>query len=80
MTPMYSSGSKFIKDAYKNKAVVLRIDGSAKRYEIDKNSHAVIGGGRTLFDGGKGTVWGEKGLDQSNLCPPQYLKKYVKTE
>jgi hypothetical protein len=39
----------------------------------------VIDGGRTLFDGGEGTVWGEKGFEQSTLCPPRYMKEYLKS-
>lgn len=72
LAPMYGHGYKFNSDAYEGKAVVLRIDGAVKQFRLNKDRHAVIGGGKTLFDAGPASVWGAKGFDSSKLC---YAKK-----
>ena len=76
LTPMYGEGLKFNTEVYKGKAVVLRVDGAVKQYRLDENHHVRMGKGRTLFGGGKDTVWGEKGFDSSNLCYAKYPYDY----
>jgi hypothetical protein len=76
LTPMYGDGYKFNTEVHKGKAVVLRVDGAVKQYRLDENHHVRIGKGRTLFGGGKDTVWGEKGFDSENLCYAKYPYDY----
>lgn len=58
MAPM-SNKSKFKEDPYGGKAVVLRIDGSVQQYRISKqNQEAKLPSGKTLFETGTGSVWG----------------------
>jgi len=78
MTPMYGDGYRFNPDVYEGKALVLQVDGRAKILRIDENHHVNIGKGKTLFEGGKGTVWGEKGFDSKNLCYAKYPYSYRK--
>lgn len=78
MAPMYGDGYQFNPDIYDGKAMALLVNGAAKMYRIDKNHHAMIGGGKTLFEGGKDTVWGEKGFDQLRLCYAKYPSPYQK--
>jgi hypothetical protein len=80
--PMYGDGYKFNTDIYQGKGVILRVDGAVKQYRLNKDRHAVIGRAKTLFQGGKGTVWGEKGFDSERLCyaekPYQFVPKVVR--
>jgi len=78
MAPMYGDGYRFNPDVYEGKALVLQVDGRAKTLLIDKNHHVNIGKGKTLFEGGQGTVWGEKGFDSKNLCYAKYPCHYQK--
>jgi len=67
LTPMYGDGYKFNTDVHEGKAVVLRVDGSVKQLLINKEGYAKISGGKTLFDAGLKSVWGEVGFDQNQL-------------
>jgi len=87
MAPMYGDGYRFNPDVYHGKAVALRLNGSVKTLRIDSNHHAVVGGGRTLFQKGPGTVWdkkwggegkGMKVLNPKNLCYAKYPYVYQK--
>jgi len=83
MTPMYGDGYRFNPDVHKGKAMILRIDGSARQFKIDRNHLVSIRVGKsgelkTLFEGGPDTVWGEKGFDASKLCYAKYPYPYVK--
>jgi len=65
-------GYKFDPYAYKGKAMVLRVDGSAVSLRLDKEGNAMLPNGKTLFEGGVESVWGEEGFDKSNLCYAKY--------
>lgn len=52
-------------------AVGLRVDGSAKAWKIGADGKAVAGGGKTLFEGGAGSVWGTAGFDPARLKHPE---------
>lgn len=65
--PMTGKGFKFDPKPYNGKAIVLRIDGAVKIYTIDENGDAVSATGKKIFEGGKDSVWGEKGPDIKNL-------------
>lgn len=55
-----SSDGTFDPLTYNRKAVVLRIDNSASTAPIRPSDKKVlIGGGKTLFQSGEGTVWGD---------------------
>lgn len=71
LAPMTGKGFKFDPEPYNGKAIVLRIDGSVKIYQIDANGDVVLPNGKKLFEGGKDTVWGEKGLDAKSLLFPK---------
>lgn len=47
----------FDPDVYDKKAIVLRIDSSATSESIRTDKKCLVGGGKTLFDSGAGTVW-----------------------
>ena len=68
MNPMYGDKYRFNPSTYQGKGVVLTLNGSARSYRIDSNHHLKRGDGKTLFEGGKDTVWGDKGFDSANLC------------
>ena len=72
LTAMYGDGYKFDPYAYKGKAMVLRVDGSAVGLKLDKEGNAMLPDGKTLFEGGAESVWGEEGFDKSNLCYAKY--------
>lgn len=67
MTPMTGRDHQFAPKAYDGKAVVLTVDGAARQLRLDTRHRAKIGGGKTLFDVGKGTVWETRGFDRSQL-------------
>ena len=67
LTPMSGDGYQFKAGIHKGKAIVLRVDGAVKQLLINKEGYAKIGGGRTLFDAGLNSVWGEAGFDQKRL-------------
>lgn len=67
MAPMEESGETFDPDPYGNKAVVLRIDGSAKQLRINNAKEAILSGSNTVFDTGDDTVWGTDGYDSGDL-------------
>lgn len=69
--PMTGKGFKFDPKPYNGKAVVLRIDGAVKLYDIDKNGDVILPDGKKLFEGGAKTVWGEKGLKKGMLVFPK---------
>ncbi|MCP5538189.1 MAG: hypothetical protein H7A51_18400 [Akkermansiaceae bacterium] len=72
LAPMSGEGVQFDPKPYDHKAVVLRIDGAVKQLLINKDTcKAKIGMGKTLFDGGADTVWGEEGFDVANLVHPR---------
>ncbi len=68
---MTGKGFKFNPKPYNGLAMVLRIDGAVKHYPIDKNGDAILPNGKKLFEGGKGSVWGEKGPEAKNLLFPK---------
>lgn len=78
LTPMYGDGVKFNTEAHQGRAAILRVDGSVKSYRLDENHHVLMHGnsGKTVFDGGEDTVWGEKGFDSGNLCYAKYPYEY----
>ena len=69
--PMTGKGFKFNPKTYNGLALVLRMDGAVKHYPIDENGDAILPNGKKLFEGGKETVWGIKGLDAKNLLFPK---------
>jgi hypothetical protein len=76
LSPMCGDGYKFNTEVYKGKAIALRVDGTVKLYRLDENHHVRIGKGKTLFDAGKDSVWGEKGFDPKNLYYAKYPYVY----
>jgi hypothetical protein len=78
LTPMYGDGYKFNAEVHKGRVIALRVDGAVKQYRLDENQHAVMhkGKGKTLFDGGKDTAWGDKGFDSDRLCYVKYPYEY----
>jgi prepilin-type N-terminal cleavage/methylation domain-containing protein len=56
---------------YDNRGVYLRVDGSARQERINVQDNTIrIGGNRSLFQGGIGTVWGDTNpLTPSVLLP-----------
>jgi len=72
MTPMIGDSFFFDPYVYEGKALALRVDGSVKTLRISQKggleNKALIGGGKTLFDGGADSVWGVDGFDSKNLC------------
>lgn len=77
LAPMYGDGYKFNTDAYREKALVLTVNGSATLLELDKNREAKLRNGTGLFGAGQWTVWGEKGFDSANLCYAKYPYHFV---
>ena len=69
---MYGDGFKFDPYCYDNKAIVLRIDGSILHQRLNKDRHAKLPNGKSLFEGGADSVWGEAGFDKSNLLYARY--------
>ena len=69
---MYGDGFKFDPYCYDNKAIALRIDGSVQTLRLNKDRHAKLPNGKTLFEGGIDSVWGEAGFDRSNLLYAKY--------
>lgn len=69
--PMTGKGFKFNRKIYNGLAIVLHLDGSVKHYSIDENGDAVLPSGKKLFEGGKGSPWGDKGPDAKNLLFPK---------
>lgn len=65
--PMTGKGVKFDPKPFGGKAVVLRLDGAVKTYEIDEKGDVVLPNGKKLFENGEGTVWGEAGFDLKKL-------------
>ena len=66
MAPMSDSGNTFKRDPYDGKAVALRLDGSVQTLRLKKatgggntDGEALIGGGKTLFQTGQDSVWGD---------------------
>lgn len=61
LTPVKSGGTEaeFKPDPYDNRAVYLRVDGSARSERLNQNDGKVKLNGKTLFQSGTGTVWGE---------------------
>ena len=72
LTGMYGDGYKFDPYAYESRAIILRVDGSAVSLRLDKEGNAMLPNGKTLFEGGAESVWGEEGFDKSNLCYAKY--------
>ena len=62
---------KFNPKVYNGLALVLRTDGSVKHYPIDENGDAILPNGKKLFEGGKESVWSEKGPDAKKLLFPK---------
>lgn len=61
VTPLLKGSTElFDGGPFGDKAVVLRIDGSANELPINKSKKAVLGGGKTLLQKGAGTVWGDE--------------------
>ena len=69
--PMTGKGTKFDPEPLGGRAVVLRIDGAVKTYEINENGDVVLPNGKKLFETGADTVWGENGFDQEMLKFPK---------
>ena len=56
--PIIPGTDRFDPKPFDGKAVVLRIDNSVASLPIDKDGHAMLGG-KTLFQTGMDTVWGQ---------------------
>lgn len=67
LAPMMRSGTKFNPQPLDKKCVSLRVDGAVKMYRLNNDNEAVLSGGKTLFESGLGSVWGEEGFDLSRL-------------
>lgn len=75
VAPIAGQGVVFDPGPYDGKAVVLRIDGAVKQLLIDRETgKAKVGEGKTLFEGGAGSVWGEAGFDRTNLVFPEPVR------
>lgn len=72
LAPMYGDGYKFNPHNFKEKAVVLRIDGSVQQYRLTQDREAKLVGGKMLFEGGADSVWAQEGVDRSNLLYAKY--------
>jgi hypothetical protein len=60
--PMKIGTDQFWEKPYGMKAVLLRLDNSVEAPLIrEKDGKASVGDGRTLFDTGEGTAWGNRG-------------------
>ena len=68
---MTGKGTKFDPEPFGGKAIVLRIDGSVKMYEIDKNGEVVLENGKELFENGVNTIWGKSGFKAEMLVFPK---------
>jgi hypothetical protein len=59
VAPMVNQWGACEKTSYDNKAVYLRVDGSARSERLRSSDGKIkLGGGMTLFDTGPSTVWG----------------------
>ena len=59
VAPMVNQWGACEKTSYDNKAVYLRVDGSARSERLRSSDGKIkLGGGTTLFDTGPSTVWG----------------------
>ena len=56
--PIIPGTDRFDPKPFDGKAIILRIDNSVTSVRINKDGHAVLGG-KTLFDTGEDTVWGQ---------------------
>lgn len=65
--PMTGTGVKFDPKPFGGKAVVLRLDGAVKTYDIDAEGDVVLANGKKLFENGEDTVWGHAGFDLKKL-------------
>ena len=73
MAPVAAGGADptFKPDPYDNRGVYLRVDGSARQERLNTTDFKMkTGGGKTLFQTGTGTVWGE---GDNALTPTIYL-------
>jgi prepilin-type N-terminal cleavage/methylation domain-containing protein len=73
MAPVSAGGAEptFKPDPYDSRGVYLRVDGSARSERLNTTDNKIkIGGGKTLFQTGTGTVWGE---GDSAVTPTVYL-------
>jgi len=73
--PMTGHGVKFDPIPYGGKAIVLRIDGAVKLYQINANGDVILPNGKKLFENGKNTVWGVDGFKPEMLAFPERSKK-----
>ena len=71
LAPMTGEGFKFDPKPYNGKAIVLNVDGSVVRYDIDANGDVILPNGKNLFEGGKDSVWGKHDLDAKGLLFPK---------
>ncbi len=71
--PVQTGGTNaiFKTDPYDNRGVYLRVDGSARQERINVQDNTIrIGGNKSLFQGGIGSVWGDTNpLTPSVLLP-----------
>lgn len=56
--PIIPGTDRFDPKPFDGKAIILRIDNSVTSVRINEDGHAVLGG-KTLFDTGEDTVWGQ---------------------
>lgn len=67
LAPMGRSGTEFNPDPMGKQCVILRVDGAVKVYRLNAANEAVVGGGKTLFASGAGSVWAEGKFDIKRL-------------
>lgn len=71
MAPVVRQTLHFDHDPYDGYAVILRVDGSWKSSRLNRHGEASASSGGTLFEGGKGTEWGDDGFDRARLKYPE---------
>lgn len=71
LAPVSTGGqdATFKPDPYDNRGVYLRVDGSARSERLNQTDNKIKLSGKTLFQSGTGTVWGEG----SSALTPQVL-------
>lgn len=60
VAPLLNEWGSCEKKSYNDRGVYLRVDGSARSELLNLSSFKInVGGGKTLFNSGSGTVWGD---------------------
>lgn len=60
--PIIPGTDRFDPKPFDGRAIILRMDNSVSSLQINKDGHAVLGG-KTVFENGEDTVWGQHAPD-----------------